>query len=111
MKEEMLKVLKNNRIYIVLFCCLILFTIILIGVLNGNIQQLDSSIFNAIYSLKSNCMDLFFKTITRFGDEEVLIFIAIVCLIFIKNRKIGASIAINLASTGLINNIISRVEG
>ena len=109
MKEKVIKVMKNNIIYILLFCCLILFSIILINALNGNIQEFDSNIYNIINSLKSTCMDSFFKAITKFGDEEVLIFIAIACLIFIKNRKIGGSIAINLASTGLINHILKEI--
>jgi len=109
MNKNVINVIKNNGINILVICCLILFSIILISVLNGTIQVFDSNIYNMINSLKSNCMDMFFKTITRFGDEEVLIFIAIVCLIFIKNRKIGTSIAINLASTGLMNHILKEI--
>lgn len=109
MKEEILKVLKNNKKYILLVCCLVLFIIILINVLNGNIQKIDSSIYNLISSIRSNFMNMFFRTITRFGDEEVLICIAVACLIFIKNRKIGVSIAINLVSIGLINYILKEI--
>ena len=109
MKDKILSKIKNNKIYILLFLCLILFIIILINVLNGNIQNFDSNIYNLINSIKSNFMDMFFRNITRFGDEEVLILIALACLIFIKNRKIGGSIAINLASVGLINHILKEI--
>ena len=109
MKEKNLTIVKNKKRYILLFLCLILFCIILINVLNGNIQGFDSNIYNLITSIKSNFMDMFFRTITRFGDEEVLILIAVACLIFIKNRRIGGSIAINLASVGLINHILKEI--
>lgn len=109
MKDKVLNEIKNNKRYILIFICLILFSIILISVLNGNIQNFDSSIYNLMNFLRTNFMDIFFRTITRFGDEEVLILIAILCLIFIKNRKIGSTIAINLASIGLINHVLKEI--
>ena len=109
MKNESIKRIKDNKRYILLFICLILFSIILINVLSGNIQNFDSSIYKLISFFRSNFMDLFFRTVTRFGDEEVLILIAVTCLVFIKKRKIGASIAINLASVGLINYILKEI--
>ena len=54
-------------------------------------------------------MDIFFRIITRFGDEEVLILIALSCLIFIKNKRVGFSIVTNLASVGLINYILKEI--
>lgn len=109
MKEEVFNITKNKKRYILLSLCFILFSIILINVLNGDIQNFDSNIYNVINSIKSNFMDMFFRVVTRFGDEEVLILIAVACLIFIKNRKIGANIAINLASVGLINHLLKEV--
>ena len=109
MNKKMINGIKNNKRYLLLFICLMLFIIILINVLNGNIQNFDSNIYNLITSIKSNFMDMFFRNITRFGDEEVLILIALACLIFIKNRKIGGSIAINLAGVGLINHILKEI--
>ena len=109
MNEKIMNKIKNSKRYILLFICLILFSIILINVLSGNIQNFDFNIYKLISSIKSNVMDIFFRGITRFGDEEVLILIAVACLVFIKNRKIGASIAINLASIGLINHILKEV--
>ena len=109
MKDKVLNIIKNKKIYMLLFVCLILFFIILINVLNGDIQNFDSYIYNLISSIKSNFMDIVFRTITKLGDEEVLIIIAIICLIFIKNRRIGGSIAINLASVGLINHLLKEI--
>lgn len=109
MNKKIINGIKNNKRYLLLFICLMLFIIILINVLNGNIQNFDSNIYNLVNSIKSNFMDMFFRNITRFGDEEVLILIALACLIFIKNRKIGGSIAINLASVGLINHILKEI--
>lgn len=109
MKERILNIVKNNKRFVLLFICLTIFVFILINVLNGSISVFDTTIYNLISSLKSNFMTVFFRTITRFGDEEVLILIAILCLIFIKNRRIGSSIAVNLASVGLISHIIKEI--
>ena len=109
MKEKVLSVIKNNKRFVVLFICLAIFTVILINVLSGNISGFDEFVYNAISSLKSNFMTAFFKGITRFADEEPIILIAIVALIVIKNRKIGASIAVNLASSAFVNHLIKEI--
>ena len=109
MKEKVLSSIKNNKQWLILYICLIVFLIILINVLNGNIEVFDAKIYEYISSLKSNFMTRFFKSITRFGDAEILIIIAVICLIFIKNKKIGASTAINLASIGLLNHILKII--
>lgn len=109
MKDKVLNVIKNNKRFVVLFICLAIFIVVLINVLNGNIAGFDNSIYSAISSLKSKFMTAFFKGITKFADEEPLILLAIVGLIVIKNRKIGASIAVNLASSAFFNHLIKEL--
>ena len=109
MKDKVLNVIKNNKRFLVLFICLAIFIVLLINVLNGNVAGFDNSVYNAISSLKSNFMTAFLKGITKFADEEPIILIAIVALIVIKNRKIGASIALNLATSAFFNNIIKEI--
>lgn len=109
MKDKILNVVKDNKRFVLLFICLAIFILILINVLNGNVVGLDNAIYNAIISLKSNFVTAFFKAITKFADEETLILIAIVGLIVIKNRKIGASIAVNLASSAFVNHLIKEM--
>ena len=109
MKDKVLNLIKNNKCFVVLFVCLAIFIVVLINVLNGNIVSFDSAIYNAISSLKSNFMTVFVKEMTKFADEEPIILIAIVALIVIKNRKIGASIAVNLVSSAFVNHLIKEI--
>jgi len=109
MKEKVLNTVKNNKSFIALFICLAIFIVILINVLNGKIASFDNTIYNIISSLKSNFATAFFKAVTKFADEEPLILIAIIGLILIKNRKIGASIAVNLVSSAFVNNLIKEI--
>lgn len=109
MKDKVLNVIKNNKRFILLFICLAIFIVILINVLNGKIVGFDNPVYNAISSLKSDFTTAFFKGITKLADEEPLILIAIICLIVIKNRRIGASIAVNLAASGFANHLIKEI--
>jgi len=109
MKDKALNVVKNNKRFILLFICLAIFIFILINVLNGNITGFDNNIYNSISSLKSNFATSFFKGVTMFADEEPIILIAIICLVVIKNRKIGASIAVNLVSSVFVNHLIKEI--
>ena len=109
MKDKGLNVIKNNKRFILLFICLAIFIFILINVLNGNISGFDNKVYGRVISLKSDATTNIFKFITEFGSAEGLIIIAVLCLIFIKNRKVGASIAVNLACSGLVNHIIKEI--
>lgn len=109
MKDKVLNAVKYNKHFMLLFISLAIFALILINVLNGSIVWFDNSIYSALISLKSDFMTGFFKTITKFADEEPLILIAIVCLIVIKNRKIGASISVNLVTSAFVNHLIKEI--
>ena len=109
MKDKFLKLIKDKKYLLISIAALIVFVIILINVLNGKIQNFDTVIYNAIISLETDILTFVVKIITMFGDKEILILIAIISLIFIKNRKIGCSIAVNLASVGLINHILKEI--
>ncbi len=109
MKDKVLNTIKNNKRFVLLFICLAVFIVILINVLNGNIAGFDNAVYDAMRSLKSNFMTAFFKGITRLADEEPIILIAIICLIVIKNRKIGSSIAVNLVNSAFVNHLIKEI--
>ena len=107
--NKVLDIVKNNKKIVILVTSLSVFIFLLINVLLNNISSFDISIYNVIMSLKSGFTTFIMKVVTRFGDAEILILITIICLIFIRNKKIGGSIAINLASVGLINYVLKKI--
>ena len=107
--NKVLDIVKNNKKIVILVTSLSVFIFLLINVLLNNISSFDISIYNVIMSLKSGFTTFIMKAVTRFGDAEILILITIICLIFIRNKKIGGSIAINLASVGLINYVLKKI--
>jgi len=109
MKDKILNVVKDKKRFMLLFICLAIFIFILINVINGNIVGFDNTVYNGMISLKSNFTTVFFKAITKLADAETLILITIICLIVIKNRKIGASIAVNLVSSAFVNHLIKEI--
>ena len=111
MKDKVLNLVKNNKKMLILAISLFVFIFLLINVLLNNISDFDTSIYNLIMSLRSDFMTFIMKAITRFGDAEILILIliTIICLIFLRNKKIGGGIAINLASVGFINYVLKKI--
>lgn len=109
MMNKALEIVKNNKKIVILVISLSVFIFLLINVLCNNISDFDTSIYNAMMSFKSDYMTFIMKTITRFGDAEILILITVICLIFIRNKKIGGSIVINLASVALMNHVLKKI--
>ena len=107
--NKVLDIVKNNKKIVILVTSLSVFIFLLINVLLNNISSFDISIYNVIMSLKSGFTTFIMKAVTRFGDAEILILITIICLMFIRNKKLGGSIAINLASVGLINYVLKKI--
>ena len=101
--------IKKNKNIVVIIICLLLFGFILVNILNGQIAKFDTFIYKMIISLKSNSVTTILKFITELGSAKALILITLICLIFIKSKKIGTSIAINLASIGLLNYLLKII--
>ena len=110
--EKIKSILKENKRWILALFCVIIFLDLLEDVLNNEIMNFDSAVYNFIISFKSNSLTNIFKFITFFGSSIPLISICIISFLFIKNKKIPMYISINLIVTAIFNfslkNIIRR---
>ena len=109
MKEKVVNIVKNNKRWCLAFICLILFIFILENVFDNEIMVFDTNVYNVISSVKTNTVTNIFKVITEFGSAKVLILITLITLVVVKNKRIGAAIALNLASVGLLNQILKNI--
>ena len=109
MKDKVVNVLRKNKRWCILFICLIVFGFILLNVLNNNITVFDTNIYNALSILKSNVITNIFKIITELGSAKILIIIALILLVIVKNKRIGIAISLDLASIGLLNQILKNI--
>lgn len=109
MKEKVINVIKNNKRWCLLFICLIVFLFILEDVFDNEINIFDTYIYSIVILLKTDVVTNIFKVITEFGDAIILMCIAVISLLILKNKKIGIAISLNLASIASLNQILKRI--
>ena len=94
--------------HILISILLIVFLILTILVLTGNIKVFDDSIYNFLISLRSNPMDTFMKFITKFGNTmSVIIILAI--FVFILKKDDGYLLVMNTVCVVSANQILKHI--
>lgn len=96
--------------YVILVLCLIIVAIITYKISNNKIIYIDDIVYNymadnIINEKRTNIV----KIVTNIASPLMVIITAIVLIIFIKNKKIKLSLAINLIGITLINNLIKVI--
>ncbi len=110
MKEKLKKFIVKNLKWIVLFICLIGFFSLAEDVFNKEIMNGDIVGYKLVSTfLISDFATPIAKFITNFGGAIILIVLALMLFIFIKNKKIGVSIISNLAIITLLNQLLKRI--
>ena len=102
--------IEKNVKWIALFICLVIVIGIAEDVLDNEIYRLDVIGYNLIskHIISENITPIV-KVITQFGGATVLIALATILLVAIKNKKTGFLIWINLASSALLNKILKHI--
>ena len=102
--------IEKNVKWIALFICIVLIIGIVEDVLGNEINKLDVVGYKFISeNLISESVTPIVKVITQLGGATVLIALAIILLIVIKNKKTGLLISLNLASSALLNKILKHI--
>ena len=97
--------------YYILIILLLLVSLMTTLVLTNNIIQFDDTIYNFIFSLRCDFLDIFLKGITKFGNTIPILCIVIILLIkFNKNDRIllGSNAVLSVLVNTIIKNIIQR---
>ena len=97
--------------YYILIILLLLVSLMTTLVLTNNITQFDDTIYNFIFSLRCDFLDIFLKGITKFGNTIPILCIVIILLIkFDKNDRIllGSNAVLSVLVNTIIKNIIQR---
>lgn len=102
--------MKNKYKWIIGITCLILFLALLEDVVNKDIMKGDILGYKIVSKyLINNSITPIVKFITNFGGGIFLIILTIILFITIKNKKIGFSVAINLVTITLINQLLKII--
>lgn len=110
MKEKLKEFIVKNLKWIILFICLIGFFALAEDVFNKEIMNGDIVGYKLVSTLLiSDFATPIAKFITNFGGAIILIILAPMLFIFIKNKKIGISVILNLAIITVLNQLLKRI--
>ncbi|MBE6153282.1 MAG: phosphatase PAP2 family protein [Firmicutes bacterium] len=93
----------KNRKWIFLSLFILLFLLLIETIFVKEIFVIDDYIYHHISKLISNNFTKFFKLVTHFGDAPILIGISIGSILFLKNKKIGMFMSLNLVINFIFN--------
>ena len=103
-------IIKKNIKYIILFILVVLLLAIVEDVFENEIMQIDVLAYDLFVStLRNDLLTIFMIFITNLGSPIVLIAICILFLIIIKNKKMAASISLNLILITLLNILLKNI--
>lgn len=115
MKEKIIKKIKNNK-YILYISIPLLLVILLIAtkVMVGKELYIDKLAYHFfIEKLRNDKLTTFMKLATKLSNPEVMVVIAIIsiiiCIKFIKNKKLSLGIILNLVGITLINQMLKFI--
>lgn len=110
MKENVIKFIKNNWRWMLLFICLIGFLALAEEVFHQEIMNGDIVGYDIVSKLfKFNVSTPIAKFITNFGGAIFVISLTTILFFVIKDKKIGISIIINLGIVTILNQIIKFI--
>lgn len=110
MKENVIKFIKNNWRWMLLFICLIGFLALAEEVFHQEIMNGDIVGYDIVSKLfKFNVSTPIAKFITNFGGAIFVISLTIILFFVIKDKKIGISIITNLGIVTILNQIIKFI--
>lgn len=110
MLEKIGKALKKNYKLIILLICVVILVAIMEDIFEKETLFIDLFIYKIIVlTMRNNILTAIFKIITNFGGVYCLIIIAILCAIFIKNKKIAFAIPINLTLITMLNLLLKNI--
>ncbi len=104
--------MNNKKIsYIISAISLLLFTIVMILVLNNSITLFDNTIYNFLISKRCDFLDTYFKTITKLGNTVPVLLIVIILLITLNKKDkilLGTSAVLSVVINTILKNIVER---
>lgn len=110
MKENVIKFIKNNWRWMLLFICLIGFLALAEEVFHQEIMNGDIVGYDIVSKLfKFNVSTPIAKFITNFGGAIFVISLTTILFFVIKDKKIGITIITNLGIVTILNQIIKFI--
>lgn len=104
------RIIEKNYKWITILLCVIIVLMMLEDIFNSQQLTIDTVIYkNVILNLRSEPLTAIMKGITNLASAYALIAITIASFVFIRNKKIGKCITVNLVLSTLLNQILKYV--
>jgi membrane-associated phospholipid phosphatase len=110
MLEKSKKIIEKNLKWIIVFFCLLAFLAIAEDVFNQDIMKCDTFAYNIIVKqMRFDFLTVIMKVITNFGSAISIIIISLLSVIFIKDKKVSASVIINIILVTILNQVLKNI--
>lgn len=110
MLEKSKKIIEKNFKWIIVFFCLLAFLAIAEDVFNQDIMKCDTFAYNIIVKqMRFDFLTVIMKVITNFGSAISIIIISLLSVIFIKDKKVSASVIINIILVTILNQVLKNI--
>ena len=105
-----MKAVKKNWYNIVSIIALLIFLTIAMELLQKDVFNIDSTVYNFLVSIRNPILNNFFKFITIFANRNPIIIITVIlCLVIFKDNKERFYIVLNVLLVPLINVILKSI--
>ena len=94
--------------YIVASISFIVFLLTTILVLTNKIKPFDDLIYNTVFGLRNDFLDIFFKLVTELANP-IPVIIIFALLVILLNRNNEIILSVNMASTLVINQLLKNI--
>lgn len=106
--KKLKNIIKQNYKWIIFAIVFVIFVSIAEDVFEKEIFEFDGIIYNFFVGNRNTALNAFFKLITNLGSAIVLIVLAIICVILIKDTKYKILVPVNLLMITGLNLILKN---
>ena len=94
---------------IIFTICVVLFLIIVALLLSDNLPTFDSWVYNIVIKAKCKPVTVLAKIMSFFCSVTFIVLSAVICMIFMKNKKRAFYIALNILLCVLLNKTLKHL--
>ncbi len=109
LKNQVTEFIRKNLRWIILLLCIVVFWEILENIFQNEIGQFDNIIYSFVSQHITPMTTTIFKIITNLGGAIVILVVTLCILLFVKDKKYGIYVTINLVVITLINQILKNI--
>lgn len=103
----------KKRYYFIIGLFIILFILMTYLVVSNKTTNFDTTIYNYLFSMRNNFLDIFFKSVTVFANTLTIIILVIILLLLINDRSrytLGITTIVTVLSNQGLKYLIKRIR-